>query len=141
MANLNNFMFKVKDYNKNKSNNIVNSNITFNEYADKWLKEYRLQIRKLDLPIVINNINIGKYYFGQKRLKDITSLDYQQFLMNYSLGRKKSSVEQANSIIQSLLKSALNKKKYIIIKFLVVLIYLLIKTKFCIVQNLVYFFI
>lgn len=45
MANLNNFMFKVKDYNKNKSNNIVNSNITFNEYADKWLKEYRLQIR------------------------------------------------------------------------------------------------
>ncbi|CBL07136.1 hypothetical protein MHY_25880 [Megamonas hypermegale ART12/1] len=110
MANLNNFMFKVKDYNKNKSNNIVNSNITFNEYADKWLKEYRLQIRKLDLPIVINNINIGKYYFGQKRLKDITSLDYQQFLMNYSLGRKKSSVEQANSIIQSLLKSALNKK-------------------------------
>ena len=29
MANLNNFMFKVKDYNKNKSNNIVNSNITF----------------------------------------------------------------------------------------------------------------
>ena len=42
MANLNNFMFKVKDYNKNKSNNIVNSNITFNEYADKWLKEYRL---------------------------------------------------------------------------------------------------
>ena len=139
MANLNNFMFKVKDYNKNKSNNIVNSNITFNEYADKWLKEYRLQIRKLDLPIVINNINIGKYYFGQKRLKDITSLDYQQFLMNYSLGRKKSSVEQANSIIQSLLKSALNKK-YIIIKFLV-LIYLLIKTKFCIVQNLVYFFI
>ena len=100
MANLNNFMFKVKDYNKNKSNNIVNSNITFNEYADKWLKEYRLQIRKLDLPIVINNINIGKYYFGQKRLKDITSLDYQQFLMNYSLGRKKSSVEQANSIIQ-----------------------------------------
>lgn len=73
MANLNNFMFKVKDYNKNKSNNIVNSNITFNEYADKWLKEYRLQIRKLDLPIVINNINIGKYYFGQKRLKDITS--------------------------------------------------------------------
>ena len=99
MANLNNFMFKVKDYNKNKSNNIVNSNITFNEYADKWLKEYRLQIRKLDLPIVINNINIGKYYFGQKR-----------FLMNYSLGRKKSSVEQANSIIQSLLKSALNKK-------------------------------
>lgn len=69
MANLNNFMFKVKDYNKNKSNNIVNSNITFNEYADKWLKEYRLQIRKLDLPIVINNINIGKYYFGQKRLK------------------------------------------------------------------------
>ena len=137
MANLNNFMFKVKDYNKNKSNNIVNSNITFNEYADKWLKEYRLQIRKLDLPIVINNINIGKYYFGQKRLKDITSLDYQQFLMNYSLGRKKSSVEQANSIIQSLLKSALNKKY---IKFLV-LIYLLIKTKFCIVQNLVYFFI
>ena len=79
MANLNNFMFKVKDYNKNKSNNIVNSNITFSEYADKWLKEYRLQIRKLDLPIVINNINIGKYYFGQKRLKDITSLDYQQF--------------------------------------------------------------
>ena len=105
MANFNNFMFKVKDYNKNKSNNIVNSNITFNEYADKWLKEYRLQIRKLDLPIVINNINIGKYYFGQKRL------NYQQFLMNYSLGRKKSSVEQANSIIQSLLKSALNKKK------------------------------
>ena len=103
MANLNNFMFKVKDYNKNKSNNIVNSNITFNEYADKWLKEYHLQIRKLDLPIVINNINIGKYYFGQKRLKDITSLDYP-------LGRKKSSVEQANSIIQSLLKSALNKK-------------------------------
>ena len=112
MANLNNFMFKVKDYNKNKSNNIVNSNITFSEYADKWLKEYRFQIRKLDLPIVINNINIGKYYFGQKRLKDITSLDYQQFLMNYSLGRKKSSVEQANSIIQSLLKSALNKNIY-----------------------------
>ena len=112
MANLNNFMFKVKDYNENKSNNIGNSNITFNEYADKWLKEYRLQIRKLDLPIVINNINIGKYYFGQKRLKDITSLDYQQFLMNYSLGRKKSSVEQANSIIQSLLKSALNIEQY-----------------------------
>ena len=42
-------MFKVKDYNKNKSNNIVNSNITFNEYADKWLKEYTIyQIRKLD---------------------------------------------------------------------------------------------
>ena len=32
--------------------------------------------------------------------------------MNYSLGRKKSSVEQANSIIQSLLKSALNIEQY-----------------------------
>ena len=61
MANLNNFMFKVKDYNKNKSNNIVNSNITFSEYADKWLKEYRLQDNEIRFAIVINNINIGKY--------------------------------------------------------------------------------
>lgn len=80
MMNFDNFVFRIGDYNKNKSSNIVNSNITFNEYADKWLEEYSLHIRKLDLPIVVNNINVGKYYFGQKRLKDITSSDYQQFL-------------------------------------------------------------
>ena len=74
MANLNNFMFKVKDYNKNKSNNIVNSNITFNEYADKWLKEYRLQIRKLDLPIVINNILIVLVHFLLYKLINIVPI-------------------------------------------------------------------
>lgn len=92
-------------------NNILNSNITFNEYADKWLNNYRLHINKFYLPIVINNIKIGKYYFGQKRLKDITLSDYQQFITNYSSGRNKFLVEQANLIIQTVLKSTLNNNK------------------------------
>lgn len=97
-------------------NNILNSNITFNEYADKWLNNYRLHINKLYLPLVINNINIGKYYFGQKCLKDITLSDYQQFITNYSLGRNKLLVEQANLIIQTLLKSTLNNKYKTLLK-------------------------
>lgn len=98
-------------YNTHK--NILNSNITFSEYADNWLINHNPSLNKEDLSIIITNINIGKYYFGSKCLKDITSYDYQKFINNYSLGRSKSCVEQANTIIQTLLKSAINVYKSI----------------------------
>lgn len=92
--------------------NILQSDIKFSEYADSWLNNYQLYIEKDSLPMVISKINIAKQYFGSKCLKNITVSDYQTFINTYALFHDKTSVEQINSIMQNLLKSALNTAKY-----------------------------
>lgn len=92
--------------------NILQSDIKFSEYADSWLNNYQLYIEKDSLPMVISKINIAKQYFGSKCLKNITVSDYKTFINTYALFHDKASVEQINSIMQNLLKSALNTAKY-----------------------------
>lgn len=92
--------------------NILQSDIKFAEYADSWLKSYHFYIEKDALPMVISKINIAKQYFGNKCLRNITVSDYKTFINTYALFHDKTSVEQINSIMQNLLKSALNTSKY-----------------------------
>lgn len=88
--------------------NIIESNITFAEYANEWISSYSVHLKRTSLPTLISNIKIGCKYFGHKKLKDITLYDYQQFLNNYAIGRKKSTVERAHVIIKKLFDTAVN---------------------------------
>lgn len=49
--------------------NVIESNITFKEYADEWIKEYSLHLKKASLPTLISNVKIGIKYFGNKKNK------------------------------------------------------------------------
>lgn len=92
--------------------NIVESNITFKEYANEWINEYSLHLKKASLPTLISNVKIGIKYFGNKKIKDITIHEYQSFLNDYAIGRKKTTVERAHVILKNLFNTAV---KYSII--------------------------
>ena len=92
--------------------NVIESNIIFKEYADEWIKEYSLHLKKASLPTLISNVKVGIKYFGNKKIKDITIHEYQSFLNDYAIGRKKTTVERAHVILKNLFNTAV---KYSII--------------------------
>lgn len=87
--------------------NIVESHILFNEYADEWYVQYSKHLKKTSLPTLKANLNTAKKYLGYKKLKSITPYDYQEFINDFSVGRTKRSVERVHVVIKSMFKSAI----------------------------------
>ncbi|WP_317405979.1 tyrosine-type recombinase/integrase [Megamonas funiformis] len=87
--------------------NIVESNITFDEYANEWIKEYSLHLKKTTIISLKRTIIIGCKYFSGIKLKDITTYDYQQFINNFAINKQKNTVIRLHSVMKSLFKTAI----------------------------------
>lgn len=60
--------------------NIVESDITFADYADDWFKEYKIGKKNYTLDNVNAALKIAKQYIGTVKLKDISIYKYQQVI-------------------------------------------------------------
>lgn len=72
--------------------NIIESNITFNEYAEQWFKEHSTNLKPNTKKTLKRMINVGNKYFAHIKMKNITLYQYQSFLNDYAKGRKKSTL-------------------------------------------------
>ena len=86
--------------------NIIESDITFNEYADKWLKEHSLGLKPNTILAIKNNLSSTKKYLGHLKMKDITLYKYQQFLNDIALKVKKSTITSINAYTKMVFKQA-----------------------------------
>lgn len=57
-------------------------------------KRIQFTSKKASLPTLISNVKIGIKYFGNKKIKDITIHEYQSFLNDYAIGRKKQQQKE-----------------------------------------------
>lgn len=92
--------------------------ISFGDWADKWLEMYE-QVGKKAHTVVTRKsaVNRLKKVFGGIKLKEITTLQYQDYL--YSLkkkGRKKNTVMGLHSTMSMIIKKAVNPPFEIIAK-------------------------
>lgn len=95
--------------------NVIESNITFAEYAQIWLSEYKPSIKKSTFRSAAYIIHLVCKYFGQKPLKDIKLYEFQTFVNNYP---SKSVANDMIMYTKMIFKKAL---KYNIIRFAPVL--------------------
>lgn len=86
--------------------NIVESNITFNEYTDKWLEEHSIELKRSSLHMTKSRLNIIKKYLGNLKLKDITLYIYQQFLNDYATKVSRKTVIEKDILAKMIFKQA-----------------------------------
>lgn len=88
--------------------------ITLGSWCDRWLKEYTIE--REPRPTTLKNRRIAlialKKYIGEHtRMKDITSYDYQQFLNNLKLEKKrKGTIKEYHTGARMLFVDATRKK-------------------------------
>lgn len=86
--------------------NIIESNITFSEYANTWLNNKRIGIKLATQSNIETTISIANKYFRNKKIKDITPYIYQQFINDYSTNIKIDTVKMRHKIINNIFKAA-----------------------------------
>lgn len=86
--------------------NVLESNITFNEYATRWLEDYKQNVKLATQRNAEQSVLVGKRYFKYKKLKDISTYDYQQFINHYSQTVKKGTLLARHSILSRVFTSA-----------------------------------
>lgn len=86
--------------------NIIESNVTFGEYAKQWISEQEKKVKATTLCNLKTTIIIANKYFKYTKLKDITKYAYQQFIDDYSIGKKFSTIIIRHNIIKNIFSSA-----------------------------------
>lgn len=86
--------------------NIIESDITFEEYAQQWLEEMRCHLKRPSIKNMVSCINTANKYFGKKKMKDITRYLYQQFINDYSQSIQKSSLKERHAKIKQIFSHA-----------------------------------
>ena len=89
-------------------NNIIESTITFEQYADEWLKK-KGNVKPNTLAVIKSAISTAVNYFGNCKLKDITLYQYECFLNDYAQTHSKNSLNITDIYIKQIFASA---KKY-----------------------------
>lgn len=93
--------------------NIIESNITFKEYAEQWRKEHCIGLKPYTKENITNIIIKANKYLGNKKIKDITLYDYQQFLNNCRKNLSKGTLKTIHGYVKLIFKQAV---KYNIIR-------------------------
>lgn len=86
--------------------NIIESDITFSEYADEWFNGHCIGLKlytKRNIQAIIAKLN---KYFGNMKIKDINLYTYQQFLNNLSTNVSKNTLKIINSYAKMIFKNA-----------------------------------
>lgn len=86
--------------------NIIESDITFSEYALIWFNNRRNRTKISTQNDVKSILSTANKYFSNKKIKDITPYIYQQFINNYSQKVKLSTVKNRHSLLNNIFKSA-----------------------------------
>ena len=92
---------------------IIESNITFPEVIDEWYKDYKNNLKLPTQNRYKYVIKFLKKFFGLKKIKDITALDYQNMINVYAVGKKSDTVENFHQISRKIFSYA-NKYNIII---------------------------
>ncbi|MEF2965090.1 site-specific integrase [Paenibacillus sp. M1] len=85
-------------------------NFTFSEWVDKWVEIYR-NLGRADNTVktLESKLSVLKKEFGGIKLKDITSLQYQEYLFRLKKdGKKKNTLLGMHSAMRSVVKAAAN---------------------------------
>lgn len=88
--------------------NVDEKNITFENWADQWLEMYE-QLGKKDHTVYTRKsaVNRLKKEFGPFKLKEITSLQYQNYLFKLKkMGRKKNTVLNLHTTMVMIVRKA-----------------------------------
>ena len=86
--------------------NIVESDITFAEYADEWAKEYAIGKKQSSIKGTTAALVVWKKYFGKLKLKDISLQTCQLAINNYVKGRKNRTIRTQLVPLRLLFKAA-----------------------------------
>lgn len=92
-------------------NNILESNITFKDYADEWLNN-KNDVKKGSLSVLKYVIKTANSYLGNYKMKNITLYQYECFLNDFAQNHSSSSLNTLDIYIRQIFASA---KKYGII--------------------------
>ncbi|AMW99243.1 tyrosine-type recombinase/integrase [Rummeliibacillus stabekisii] len=79
---------------KNKGEIIIEKDIPFAEFFEKWVSTYKSSLHKNTLLRYSNSLNWIKVYFKDKPIQKITAFEYQEFLNWFGEGRSYASVEK-----------------------------------------------
>ena len=78
--------------------NIIESEITFNTFIDEWYKDYKNNLKLPTQRRYKYVIKFLKKFFSYKKIKDISSLDYQNLIDTYAKNKKFSTVENFHQV-------------------------------------------
>lgn len=93
--------------------NILESNITFADYAEEWFNEYKLNIKPATQRRFKYSIKTANKYFKNKKLRSISLYEYQQFINEYAKDKKYLTVSNMHFILRKIFSYAV---KYNIIR-------------------------
>ena len=86
--------------------NIVESDITFGEYAEQYLKDKRINLKPSTQDNISEAIKIANRYFFSLKLKNITPYIYQKFINDYSSKVCLNTVQHRHIIIKNIFSHA-----------------------------------
>ncbi|WP_020006332.1 tyrosine-type recombinase/integrase [Salinicoccus albus] len=88
----------------------ASSNVLLHEYYERWVtanKEERVTDKTLDN--YKNALRLIESYFPQnKRIKDLTSIEYQEFINHYAKDHTKESVRKVHNAVKACLEHAVH---------------------------------
>lgn len=86
--------------------NVIESNITFSEYANSWLSDRQANMKLSTQSNLKATISIANKYFSNMRIKDITPYIYQQFINDYSTNVTLTTVKTRHIILKNIFNHA-----------------------------------
>lgn len=86
----------------------IDSNITFPQYFEDWLKKYKQpKVSPASYERYSAVKKLVEASFSEKKLRDITRSEYQDFINQYGKNRALNSVRKVNNTIRQCVKSAI----------------------------------
>lgn len=90
--------------------NIIESNITFSEYIDKWFSTHTAHLKPISIETISNRLRFAKKFFGNIKLKDITPFYWQKFLLFLAQTQPQKSIINNSFYPKHILKTAYKLK-------------------------------
>lgn len=89
---------------------LSNQDISFYDYYKNWVKVYKKPNVGKSSMNRFNNIGdeVINNYFHNTKIRNISRIDYQNFMNEYSKTRSKLTIEKTNSIIRSCVENAID---------------------------------
>lgn len=93
-----------------KNGNFSENDVSLIDYYQKWLDTYKIGKHARVTEVRYNTIKkqLAAYFGSNKKLKDITRTDWQQFINFFGKTRAKETVSKLNSYVRSMANSAID---------------------------------
>lgn len=99
------------EYNLNHGQSGDKRNTIFGNYYREWVKVYKKpHVGKTSMNRFNNIATVIDNYFPEKKLTDISKMDYQKFMNDYMKNRSTLTCEKTNGIIHSCVQDAIDEQ-------------------------------